>query len=209
MSKTTTEMQLVAVSKLIPYVNNARTHSAEQVMKLRSSLREFGFINPVIIDREYNVIAGHGRIMAAKEEGITEVPCVFVDYLTEAQKKAYILADNRMAMDAGWDEELLRIEIESLKDMDFNVGLTGFSEDELAELYGEDKQSEVEDDDYDLSDALEKAAFVKHGDIWTVGRHRLMCGDATSSEDVAALMDGKKANLIITDPPFSKCSAMF
>ena len=99
MSKTTTEMQLVAVSKLIPYVNNARTHSAEQVMKLRSSLREFGFINPVIIDREFNVIAGHGRILAAKEEGILEVPCVFVDYLTEAQKKAYILADNRMAMD--------------------------------------------------------------------------------------------------------------
>lgn len=203
MSKTTTEMQLVAVSKLIPYVNNARTHSAEQVMKLRSSLREFGFINPVIIDREYNVIAGHGRILAAKEEGITEVPCVFVDYLTKAQKKAYILADNRMAMDAGWDEELLRIEIESLKDMDFNVGLTGFSEDELAELYGEDKQSEVEDDDYDLSDALEKAAFVQRGDIWTVGRHRLMCGDATSSEDVDALMDGKKANLIITDPPYN------
>ena len=184
-------------------VNNARTHSAEQVMKLRSSLREFGFINPVIIDREYNVIAGHGRILAAKEEGITEVPCVFVDYLTETQKKAYILADNRMAMDAGWDEELLRIEIESLKDMDFNVGLTGFSEDELAELYGEDKQSEVEDDDYDLSDALEKAAFVQRGDIWTVGRHRLMCGDATSSEDVAALMNGKKANLIITDPPYN------
>lgn len=203
MSKTTTEMQLVAVSKLIPYVNNARTHSAEQVMKLRSSLREFGFINPVIIDREYNVIAGHGRIMAAKEEGITEVPCVFVDYLTEAQKKAYILADNRMAMDAGWDEELLRIEIESLKDMDFNVGLTGFSEDELAELYGEDKQSEVEDDDYDLSDALEKAAFVQRGDIWTVGRHRLMCGDATLSEDVDALMEGKKANLVITDPPYN------
>lgn len=203
MGKTTTEMQLVAVSKLIPYVNNARTHSAEQVMKLRSSLREFGFINPVIIDREYNVIAGHGRIMAAKEEGITEVPCVFVDYLTEAQKKAYILADNRMAMDAGWDEELLRIEIESLKDMDFNVGLIGFSEDELVELYGENKQSEVEDDDYDLSDALEKAAFVKRGDIWTVGRHRLMCGDATSSEDVAALMDGKKANLIVTDPPYN------
>ena len=112
MGKTTTEMQLVAVSKLIPYVNNARTHSAEQIMKLRSSLREFGFINPVIIDREFNVIAGHGRILAAKEEGILEVPCVFVDYLTEAQKKAYILADNRMAMDAGWDEELLRIEID-------------------------------------------------------------------------------------------------
>lgn len=97
--KTTTDMQLVPLEKLVPYVNNARTHSPEQVTKLRSSLREFGFINPVIIDREYSVIAGHGRILAAKEEGITEVPCVFVDYLTEAQKKAYILADNRMALD--------------------------------------------------------------------------------------------------------------
>ena len=105
MSKTTTEMQMVAVLKLVPYVNNARTHSAEQIMKLRSSLREFGFINPVIIDSDYNVIAGHGRIMAAKEEGLKEVPCVLVDYLTESQKKAYILADNRMAMDAGWDEK--------------------------------------------------------------------------------------------------------
>ena len=203
MSKTTTEMQLVAVSKLIPYVNNARTHSAEQVMKLRSSLREFGFINPVIIDRDYNVIAGHGRIMAAKEEGIKEVPCVFVDYLTEAQKKAYILADNRMAMDAGWDEELLRIEIESLQGADFDIGLTGFDENDLADLFGNDDTSDVKDDDYDLSAALEKAAFVEKGDIWTVGRHRLMCGDATSSEDVAALMEGKKANLVITDPPYN------
>lgn len=203
MSKTTTEMQLVAVSKLIPYVNNARTHSAEQVMKLRSSLREFGFINPVIIDREYNVIAGHGRIMAAKEEGIKEVPCVFVDYLTEAQKKAYILADNRMAMDAGWDEELLRVEIEALQGADFDIGLTGFDENDLADLFGNDDTSDVKDDDYDLSAALEKAAFVEKGDIWTVGRHRLMCGDATSSEDVDALMEGKKANLVITDPPYN------
>ena len=203
MSKTTTEMQLVAVSKLIPYVNNARTHSAEQVMKLRSSLREFGFINPVIIDRDYNVLAGHGRIMAAKEEGIKEVPCVFVDYLTEAQKKAYILADNRMAMDAGWDEELLRIEIESLQGADFDIGLTGFDENDLADLFGDDDTSDVKDDDYDLSGALEKAAFVEKGDIWTVGRHRLMCGDATSSEDVDALMEGKKANLVITDPPYN------
>lgn len=203
MGKTTTEMQLVAVSKLIPYVNNARTHSAEQIMKLRSSLREFGFINPVIIDREYNVIAGHGRIMAAKEEGIKEVPCVFVDYLTEAQKKAYILADNRMAMDAGWDEELLRVEIEALQGADFDIGLTGFDENDLADLFGNDDTSDVKDDEYDLSAALEKAAFVEKGDIWTVGRHRLMCGDATSSEDVDTLMDGKKANLVITDPPYN------
>ena len=122
--KTTTDMQLVPVSKLVPYVNNARTHSPEQVMKLRSSLREFGFINPIIIDRDYGIIAGHGRLLAAKEEGITEVPCVFVDYLTEAQKKAYILADNRMAMDAGWDEELLRVEIEALQGEAFDVSLT-------------------------------------------------------------------------------------
>ena len=203
MGKTTTEMQLVPLSKLVPYVNNARTHSPKQLAKLRSSLREFGFINPVIIDRDFNVIAGHGRIAAAKEEGITEVPCVFVDYLTEAQKKAYILADNRMALDAGWDEELLRIEIESLQGTDFDVSLTGFGEDEIADLFAGDGEKDVKDDDFDLSAALEKAAFVERGDIWTVGRHRLMCGDATSAEDVSALMDGKKANLIVTDPPYN------
>lgn len=203
MGKTTTEMQLIPLGKLVPYVNNARTHSPEQLTKLRSSLREFGFINPVIIDREFNVIAGHGRIMAAKEEMIAEVPCVFVDYLTDAQKKAYILADNRMALDAGWDEELLRIEIESLQGADFDVSLTGFGEDEIADLFAGDGEKDVKDDDFDLSAALEKAAFVERGDVWTVGRHRLVCGDATSAEDVAALMDGKKANLIVTDPPYN------
>lgn len=202
MGKTTTEMRLIPLEKLVPYVNNARTHSPEQLMKLRSSLREFGFINPVIIDRDYGIIAGHGRVLAAKEENITEVPCVFVDYLTEAQKKAYILADNRMALDAGWDEELLRIEIESLQGTDFDVSLTGFGEDEIADLFTGDEDKNAKDDDFDLSAALEKAAFVERGDIWTVGRHRLMCGDATSAEDVAALMDGKKANLIVTDPPY-------
>lgn len=203
MSKTTTQMQMVKVSELIPYVNNARTHSQEQVNKLRSSLREFGFVNPVIIDQDKNVIAGHGRLMAAKEEGITEVPCVLVDYLTEAQKKAYILADNRYAQDAGWDEELLRLEIEALEGMDFDVSLTGFNEDEISDLLAGADTSDTQDDDFDLSDALEKAAFVEKGDVWVVGRHRLMCGDATSEEDVATLMDGKKANLIITDPPYN------
>jgi len=201
--KTTTEMQLVPVSKLVPYVNNARTHSPEQINKLRSSLREFGFINPVIIDRDYGVIAGHGRILAAKEEGIEEVPCVFADHLTEAQKKAYVLADNRMAMDAGWDEELLRIEIESLQGEDFDVTLTGFDEQEIADLFAGEDDGGAKDDDFDLSAALEKASFVEKGDVWTVGRHRLMCGDATSADDVAVLMDGKKANLIVTDPPYN------
>ena len=198
--QTTTKMELVDIDKLIPYVNNARTHSPEQINKLRASLREFGFINPVIVDDKFNIVAGHGRVMAAQAEGIKEVPCVYVDYLTEAQKKAYILADNRMAMDAGWDEEMLRVELEALQDMAFDLSMTGFDDKELADLFKTEEK--VEDDDFDLDAALEKAAFVKKGDIWTVGRHRLMCGDATSAEDVAKLMDGKKANIIVTDPPY-------
>lgn len=196
------EMNLVDIDKLIPYVNNARTHSKEQINKLRASIREFGFINPVIIDRDYNVIAGHGRIMASKEEGIDKVPCVFVDYLTDAQKKAYILADNRMALDADWDEELLKVEIESLQGADFDLNLTGFDEAELMDIFGDDNQSRAKDDDFDLTAALEKASFVEKGDVWTVGSHRLMCGDATSSEDVSTLMGNTKANLILTDPPY-------
>ncbi len=201
--KTTTDFQLVSIDKLVPYINNARTHSPEQINKLRSSLREFGFINPIIIDQDFNVIAGHGRLEAAKAEGIEKVPCVFADFLSDAQRKAYILADNRMAMDAGWDEELLRIEIESLQGSDFDVSLTGFDEKELADLFSDPDDRNVKDDGFDLSAALEKAAFVERGDIWAVGKHRLMCGDATSAEDVAALMDGKKANLIVTDPPYN------
>ena len=196
------EMNLVDVDKLIPYVNNARTHSKEQINKLRASIREFGFINPVIIDRDYNVIAGHGRILASQEEGIDKVPCVFVDYLTDAQKKAYIIADNRMALDADWDEELLKIEIESLKDEDFDLSFTGFDESELLDLFGDDSKGKVEDDNFDLSSALEKASFVEKGDVWTIGKHRLMCGDATSKEDIQTLMGDTKGNLILTDPPY-------
>ena len=199
--KTTTEMTLISIDKLIPYINNARTHSPEQITKLRSSLREFGFVNPVLIDRSFNIIAGHGRYEAAKAEGYSEVPCVYVDHLTEAQKKAYIIADNRMAMDAGWDEELLKVELEALEGESFDLSLTGFEEDELAELFKSD-ESPIEDDDYDLSEALEKAAFVERGDRWIVGRHVLYCGDATNKDDVDKLMDGKSANLVLTDPPY-------
>lgn len=182
-------------------MNNARTHSAEQINKLRSSLREFGFINPVIIDRGFNVIAGHGRIEAAKAEGISEVPCVFADHLTEAQKKAYILADNRMAMDAGWDEELLRVEIEALQAESFDVGLTGFDESEIADLFETD--SEVKDDGFDVDAELEKPPVTKSGDLWLLGNHRLICGDSTREETYTFLMDGKKANLVVTDPPYN------
>lgn len=198
---TTKEMQLVPIEKLVPYVNNARTHSPEQINKLRSSLREFGFINPVIIDRDYGVIAGHGRILAAKEEGIKDIPCVFADHLTEAQKKAYIIADNRMAMDAGWDEELLRVEIEALQAEAFDLSLTGFDEKELADLFQED--SEVEDDDFDVDGELKEPAVTQMGDVWTLGRHRLVCGDSTKEETYEVLMQGQKANLVLTDPPYN------
>lgn len=199
--KTTTEMQLISIDKLIPYINNARTHSPEQIKKLRASLREFGFINPVVIDKDFNVIAGHGRILAAKEEGIKEVPCVLVDYLTEAQKKAYIIADNRMAMDAGWDEELLRVEIEALQAEAFDLSLTGFDEQEITDLFGDD--SDVQEDDFDVDEELEKPTFSKAGDVWTLGRHRLVCGDSTKSETFETLMQGRKANLVVTDPPYN------
>ncbi len=197
----TNEMTQVPIERLIPYINNARTHSPEQIKKLRASLREFGFVNPILIDRDYNVIAGHGRLAAAREEGFTEVPCVYVDHLTEAQKKAYILADNRMAMDAGWDEELLKVELESLQEMAYDLSFTGFDEKELASLMGED--AEAEDDGFDEDKALEAPAFVEPGDIWLLGRHRLMCGDSTKDADVAVLMDGKKANMCVTDPPYN------
>ena len=202
MGKMTSEMQLVSIGKLIPYVNNARTHSKEQITKLRSSLREFGFVNPVIIDREFNVIAGHGRILAAKEENIEQVPCVFVDHLTEAQKKAYILADNRFALDAGWDEDMLRVEMEALQGMDFDISLTGFDEAEIADLLSLD-DGETQEDDFDVDAALQAEPFVKNGDLWLLGRHRLLCADSTNTEDVKLLMDGKKANVCITDPPYA------
>lgn len=200
MSKTTTDMSLVNIEKLIPYVNNARTHSKEQITKHRSSLRELGFINPVIIDRDYNIIAGHGRVMAAKEENITEVPCVFVDHLTEAQKKAYIIADNRFALDAGWDEEMLKLEIEALQDMAFDLSLTGFDDAELSKLFETD---DVKDDEFDVEAELQKPTKTQIGDIWLLGKHKLVCGDSTKAETFAILMNDEKANLVITDPPYN------
>ena len=197
---TTSEMQLIPIDKLIPYVNNARTHSPEQLNKLRSSLREFGFINPVIIDRDFNVIAGHGRIAAAKAEGISDVPCVFVDYLTPAQKKAYIIADNRMALDAGWDEEMLKVEIEALQAEDFDLGLTGFDEKELAGFF--DTDEDAKDDDFDVDAELEKPCFSRSGDIWKLGRHTIICGDSTDPLTFEKLLGDTKVNLVCTDAPY-------
>ena len=200
MGKTTTQMKMVSINKLVPYVNNARTHSKEQIAKLRGSLREFGFINPVIIDKDYGIIAGHGRVLAAKEENMAQVPCVLVDYLTAAQKKAYILADNRFAMDAGWDEEMLRVEIESLQGEDFDISLTGFDEKELADLFG--AGSDAKEDDFDVDAELQKPCFSRNGDIWHLGKHKVICGDSTLPETYQRLLGDTKANLVCTDPPY-------
>ena len=191
---------MAPVDKFIPYANNARTHSKEQINKLRSIYRGIGYGDPVEVDENFTILSGHGRVEAAKAEGMKELPYVMLTGMTEAEKKAYILAVNRSALDAGWDEELLSVEIEALQDMGFDMSLTAFDEKELAALYAGDDESK--DDDFDLSAALEKASFVEPGDVWTVGRHRLMCGDATKAEDVQKLMDGTRANLIVTDPPY-------
>ncbi len=192
--------ELVEIEKLVPYINNARLHDQKQIDKVAASIREFGFLNPIIIDDRYTILCGHCRYEASKKLGLKKVPCIKEEYLTEAQKKAYIIADNRTAEDAGWDTELLKVELDALNAEAFDLSLTGFDEGELNDLFKEDK--EVEDDDYDLTAALEKASFVEQGDRWIVGRHVLYCGDATNPEDVNKLMDGKRANLVLTDPPY-------
>lgn len=192
-------MERIPIDKLVPYINNSRTHSPEQLKKLQSSLREFGFVNPILIDSKFNIIAGHGRVLAAKAEGITEVPCVFVDHLTEAQKKAYIIADNRLAEDAGWDKELLAVEIENLKDLEFDISELGFEVDEIDKLLN--SGADVTEDNFD--EPLPETPITKQGDVWLLGRHRLICGDSTKLETYTKLMDGKKANLVVTDPPYN------
>lgn len=175
-------IQKIDIEKLIPYINNAKKHDDSQVTKIASSIREFGFVNPVLIDKDYNIIAGHGRVMAARKLKLTEVPCVFIEGLTETQRKAYILADNRLGELADWDMELAGLELESLGADGFDTDLTGFDIDNV--LDGYKPPIEVEQDDTPLS-AQPRA---KRGDIYQLGQHRLMCGSSTDEDDVSALM---------------------
>lgn len=193
---------LADVKELIPYARNARTHSSAQITQIAASIKEFGFLAPIVIAEDNTILCGHGRFYAAQKLGLKKIPCVKESHLTEAQKRAYIIADNKLSINAGWDDELLAVELSDLQGEGVDLSITGFDEKELADLFDDKSKSDVEDDGYDLSAALEKAAFVQRGDIWTVGRHRLMCGDATSADDVAALMGGKRANLLLTDPPY-------
>lgn len=188
------------VNDLIPYINNSRTHSEEQVNQIVASINEFGFTNPLLIDEKDNIIAGHGRLLASKKLKMEEVPCIVLSGLTEAQKKAYIIADNKMALNAGWNEELLKIELENLKELDFDLELTGFNVDELDDIFQFEEEQEIVEDDFDIEPPEEPKA--KLGDIYQLGNHRLMCGDSIKIEDVKKLMDGNKADMVLSDPPY-------
>ena len=192
----------IEISKLMPYENNARTHSEAQLNRIAESIKEFGFINPILIDKEYGIIAGHGRMMAAKQLGIDKVPCLFVEHLSEEQKRAYIIADNKLALDAGWDYDILESEMKALQEMDFDLELTGFTEDEIAGIIKLGTEEEYEDD-FDIDEALPEEAVTKPGDIWQLGEHILACGDSTNSEDMKRLIDGRAVDLIVTDPPYN------
>jgi len=189
------------VAVLIPYANNARTHDEKQIKQIASSIKEFGFNNPVLIDQDCGIIAGHGRVQAAELLGLKDIPTITLPHLSEAQKKAYILADNRMALNAGWDAELLKLELNDLSKLDFDLGLTGFEDNEIAEFLKEEINP-VGDPDSIPEMPIEPVS--KQGDIWILGNHRLMCADSTSIDSVDKVMNGDKADLLFTDPPYNQ-----
>lgn len=194
------ENKIVRVEDLIPYALNSRTHSDEQVAQLAASIREFGFTNPILIDQDSNIIAGHGRLLAARKSKMDQVPAVVVTGLDDRKRRALVIADNKLALNAGWDEEALRVELEDLAG-DFGE-LMGFSEDELVDLLRGDEATEGLTDEDAVPDAPEVPVTVE-GDVWVLGRHRLMCGDSTSIDAVEKLMNGVKVDMIFTDPPYN------
>ena len=189
------------VDDLIPYARNARTHSPEQVAQIAASIREFGWTNPVLVDGENGIIAGHGRVLAARKLSLDEVPVIELAHMSETQKRAYIIADNKLAEQAGWDAELLALELGELQADGFDLDLLGFDESELGDLLELDPKAGLTDDD--AAPELQDAPVSQPGDVWRLGNHRVMCGDSLSLDDVAQLMDGHKADLIVTDPPYN------
>jgi DNA modification methylase len=186
---------------LFPYSRNARTHSPEQVLQIAASIKEFGFTNPILIDDDNNVIAGHGRLMAAKKMGMDKVPCIVCNGWTKAQTKAYILADNKLALNAGWDNELLALELQELQELDFNLDIVGFNQKELDELLaGIDETAGLTDED-ETPEVQDKPVSVL-GDVWILGTHRIICGDCTEPSVVDKILNGVKPHLMVTDPPY-------
>ena len=189
------------VSELIPYANNSRQHSDAQVAQIAASIKEFGWTNPILVDASNGIIAGHGRLMAARKLGMTEVPVIQLSHLSDNQRKALIIADNKLALNAGWDEELLKIELNELLDADFDLELTGFDKDELDELLRPVETTEGLTDEDAVPEVPEEPK-TKPGDIYQLGRHRLMCGDSTMIDDVEKLLNGERADMVFTDPPY-------
>jgi DNA modification methylase len=189
------------LGELIPYARNPRTHSDAQVAQIAASIKEFGWTNPVLVDGTNGIIAGHGRVLAARKLGLERVPVIELAHMSEAQKRAYVLADNQLALNAGWDEALLRLELTDLEALGFDLGLIGFAEGELERLLaGEDKVGLTEDDE---APALSEQAVTKPGDLWVLGNHRVLCGDATVLGDVERVLSGQLADLTFTDPPYN------
>ncbi len=191
------------VADLIPYARNSRTHNEEQIAQIMASIKEFGFTNPILIGGDNVIIAGHGRLLAAQRLGLKEVPVIRLPDLTETQHKALVIADNKIALNAGWDEEMLALEMKELEESDFNLDILGFSEDELKELenFGE-PQTEAKSEEDDIPEAPVEP-ITKRGDVWILGEHRLMCGDTTMFDDVRKLMRDDCAAMIFTDPPYN------
>lgn len=189
------------IKSIIPYARNSRTHSDEQVAQIAASIKEWGFTNPILVDVDGEIIAGHGRLLAAQKLGLDEVPCITAVGWSDAQKKAYVIADNKLALNAGWDNDMLSIEFAELKDMDFDLGLTGFDADELAKLLQEPEKEGLTDED-DVPEAPEQPVTVE-GDVWILGNHRLMCGDSTSIDALEKLCEGQLVDMWLTDPPYN------
>jgi site-specific DNA-methyltransferase (adenine-specific) len=194
-------IKTILVADLIPYARNSRTHSEEQVTQIAASIKEFGFLNPVIVDGEKGIIAGHGRVMAAKKLGMTELPAVEASHLTDAQRRAYIIADNKLALNAGWDDEMLRVEFAELTEAGFDLDLTGFSLDEIGALQIEEIPPGLTDED--AVPEVPVQPVTVEGDVWLLGRHRLMCGDSTSIDALEKLCGGQAVDMWLTDPPYN------
>ena len=190
------------IEALIPYVNNSRTHSDEQVAQIAASVREFGWTNPILVDGQNGIIAGHGRLAAARKLGLAEVPVIVLDHLSDAQKKALVIADNKLASNAGWDDEMLRLEPGDLQEMGFDATLTGFSTDELDALLNVVEGTDGLTDEDDVPEAPEEPT-TRLGDVWILGKHRLMCGDSTSIDDMQKLTDNQLVDMWLTDPPYN------
>ena len=194
------QIKTVSVEKLIPYVRNSRTHSDGQVAQIAASIKEFGWTNPILVDGESGVIAGHGRLLAARKLGQKEVPVIELKHMTESQKRAYVIADNQLAMNAGWDTTLLSLELADLKEQGFEMDVLGFDPKELDKLLEPEQVDGLTDEDAVPETPVEPK--TKLGDIYQLGNHRLMCGDSTSIDAVEKLMNGQKADVLFTDPPY-------